>query len=467
MMLTATASLGDLVNLFRVETLGLEPVSTLWAPGQLYRQRVPFTYLWSPGLVPKPHDWGPEIDVAGFVFLNLASSFEPPASLSSFLDNGPPPIYIGFGSIVVDDPDRFTAIIFSAVRKAGVRALVSKGWGGLGVGDIPENVYLLDNTPHDWIFPRVSAVIHHGGAGTTAIGLKCGRPTMIVPFFGDQPFWAERIAKANAGYYEPVPYKRLTVDKLVDGIRVLSSPDIQANAQLLAEDIAKEGDGAHNAVVSFHRQLPLTGDRSMRCSILEDRAAVWTLKQTSLRLSALAAQLLVARKKLHWRQLRLIRHYEWNDFSGPGEPVTGAGGVIVRSVTGITKGFSSVPVKVVKGIHRHRKKRAGTAAPKTEPANDVVTKSDRSSSVSKTSPSRQHRAGSISPGAKERADQDDDGDYSSDSSSDDSDDDQPEEDNAAEVIAKDVERSLEKSGKMIIQGQAPSSTGRAAPRRLI
>lgn len=120
--------LGDLVNRFRVKTLGLEPVSTLWAPGQLFRLKVPYTYCWSPGLIPKPSDWGPEIDIAGFVFLDLASSFKPPESLNTFLEAGEPPVYIGFGSIVVDDPDHFTNLIFEAVKKAGVRALVSKGW---------------------------------------------------------------------------------------------------------------------------------------------------------------------------------------------------------------------------------------------------------------------------------------------------------------------------------------------------
>ena len=350
--------LGDLVNKFRVETLGLDSLSTLWAPGQLFRQKVPFSYLWSPGLVPKPHDWGPEIDVAGFVFLDLARSFRPPDALVEFLDRGPPPVYIGFGCIVVDDPDPFTALIFEAVGRACVRALVSKGWGGLGVGDVPDDIFLLDNTPHDWIFPRVRAVVHHGGAGTTAIGLKCGKPTMIVPFFGDQPFWGAMIAKAGAGYHEPVPYKFLTADKLVDGIRELLRPDVQANARRLAEAIGAEGDGAKNAVERFHHHLPMTGERSMRCSILDDRVAVWSIKQTSFRLSALAADVLVQQRRLHWRNLRLIRHYDWNDFSGPGEPLSGAGSALFRSVTGVAKGVGGVPVKLVKGARRYRKQRA-------------------------------------------------------------------------------------------------------------
>lgn len=85
--------------------------------------------------------------------------------------------------------DMFEATIFSAVKKAGVRALVSAGWGGIGGASIPENIFILGNVPHDWLFDKVAAVCHHGGAGTTAIGLRMGKPTIIVPFFGDQPFW--------------------------------------------------------------------------------------------------------------------------------------------------------------------------------------------------------------------------------------------------------------------------------------
>ncbi|KAE9380497.1 glycosyltransferase family 1 protein [Stipitochalara longipes BDJ] len=343
--------LGDLVNNFRVKTLGLEPVSTLWAPGQLYRLKVPYTYLWSPGLVPKPKDWGPEIDIAGFVFLDLASSFEPPEELSRFLDAGEPPVYIGFGSIVVDDPDKFTKMIFEAVKKAGVRALVSKGWGGLGDDNVPENIYMLENTPHDWLFPKVSAVVHHGGAGTTAIGLKCGKPTFIVPFFGDQQFWGSMIGEAGAGA-KPVPYKSLTADKLAEGIKQLLTSEAQKAAEKIARDIEAEGDGAKNAVTSFHRSLVLRGQHSMRCSILEDRVACWKLKNTNLRLSALAAELLVERKRITWKQLRLIRHNEWNDFEGPGEPLTGGATAIMGTVTSIATGIGSVPFKIAKTSKR-------------------------------------------------------------------------------------------------------------------
>ena len=98
--------LGDIVNRFRESTLRLEPVSSLWAPGALYRMKVPYTYMWSPSLVPKPPDWGPEIDISGFVFLNLARGYDPLKELTDFLEAGDPPVYIGFGSIVVDDPNK-------------------------------------------------------------------------------------------------------------------------------------------------------------------------------------------------------------------------------------------------------------------------------------------------------------------------------------------------------------------------
>ena len=337
--------LGDLINKFRIKTLGLEPASTLWAPGQIYRLKVPYTYLWSPGLVPKPADWGPEIDVVGYVFLDLASSFEPPESLTKFLAAGEPPVYIGFGSIVVDNADNFTSLIFEAVKKAGVRALVSKGWGNLGDHvDPPENIYMLGNTPHDWLFPRVSAVVHHGGAGSTAAGLKCGRPTLIVPFFGDQPFWGARVAKFGAGP-EPIPYKILTADKLAEGIKACLQPEARAKAAEIAANIEAEGNGAANAVKSFHRSLPLRGEHSLRCSISENRAAVWRLRKTGVRLSALAAQILVEKKVISLKDLRLLRHYEWNDFAGPGEPVTGVSGAVVKTAAGVVQGLGGTPFK--------------------------------------------------------------------------------------------------------------------------
>lgn len=344
--------LGDLVNDFRVKTLNLDPVSTLWAPGASYRMHVPFTYLWSPGLIPKPPDWGSEIDIAGFVFLDLASSFKPPKDLEDFLNAGDKPIYIGFGSIVVDDADAFTQMVFKAVEKAGVRALVSKGWGGLGGENIPDNIFMLENTPHDWLFPRVSACVIHGGAGTVAIALKCGLPTMVVPFFGDQHFWGQMIGSAGAGP-EAVPYKYLDVDKLAEGIEFCLTDEARQAAGEIAKSIELEGDGAENAVKSFHKHLQLTPPNSIRCSIFKDRVAAWKPKHSHVKLSPLAADMLVSSGQLTWKQLRLHRHMEWNDFEGPGEPITGITGSIAKSVGNVFGGVGGVP----KRMHQTTKKR--------------------------------------------------------------------------------------------------------------
>ncbi|KAJ4264866.1 hypothetical protein NW762_005109 [Fusarium torreyae] len=365
--------LGDLVNEFRVKTLALDPVSTLWAPGATYRLHVPFTYLWSPGLVPKPQDWGSEVDVAGFVFLDLASTFEPPKELEEFLAAGETPIYIGFGSIVVDDADKFTQMIFHAVEMAGVRALVSKGWGGLGGDVVPDNVFMLDNTPHDWLFPRVKACVIHGGAGTTAIALKCGKPTMIVPFFGDQNFWGKMVSSADVGP-EPIPYKHLDAEKLAEGIKFCLTDTARDAAGEIAKRIADEGDGAANAVKEFHRQLNLRNPSISRCSLLRDRVAVWELKNTNIQLGALAADILVDRGLLNWKRLRLIRHMEWNDFEGPGEPVTGIAGSIASTVGEAFHGVASVPYRWAKRTRSIRKSKSKKIPKKTDKTNNNITR---------------------------------------------------------------------------------------------
>jgi hypothetical protein len=144
-------------------------------------------------------------------------------------------------------------------------------------------------------------------------------------------------------------------------------------AENIARSIEAEGDGAKNAVTSFHRSLVLRGQHSMRCSILEDRVAVWSLKSTSLRLSALAAELLVERKRITWKQLLLIRHNEWNDFEGPGEPLTGGATAVMGTVTGIATGIGSVPFKIARTSKRrsmHEKKRRKSEQQKRSESRD-------------------------------------------------------------------------------------------------
>ncbi|KAI9779475.1 MAG: hypothetical protein M1816_003501 [Peltula sp. TS41687] len=341
--------LGDVINRFRERTLRLEPVSVMWAPGMLSRLRIPWTYCWSPALIPKPRDWGSHIDISGFFFLSLASSYVPDPDLMTFLNAGPPPVYIGFGSIVVDDPNALTRLIFEAVRKAGVRALVSKGWGGLGTDElgIPEGVFMLGNVPHDWLFKHVSAVVHHGGAGTTAAGVALGKPTVIVPFFGDQPFWGSMIARAGAGP-EPIPHKSLTADSLAMALLEALKPSAQQKAAELGAKIGKEL-GAESGAKSFHDRLNVD---SLRCNLLPNRVAVWRVKRTKVRLSALAAAVLGQEGLLDFHDLKLYRPREYDTDGGPWDPISGGASALIGTIGNMMMGFADFPVEVIRGLTR-------------------------------------------------------------------------------------------------------------------
>ncbi|OOF90552.1 glycosyltransferase family 1 protein [Aspergillus carbonarius ITEM 5010] len=282
--------LGDLINTFRKRELGLDPLDAIRAPSIAHRLQIPYTYLWSPALLPKPGDWGDNIDVTGFAFLSSGSDYKPPDDLASFLKAGPPPIYVGFGSIVVDNPGSLTRIIFKAIRESGQRAIVSKGWGNIGAGEdeIPENIFMINKCPHDWLFQHVSCVIHHGGAGTTAAGLVLGRPTIIIPFFGDQPFWGSIVARAGAGPL-PIPHKQLTVEKLTDAIKTALEPSTLEKAKEIGKQMRTE-QGVRNAAASFYQHLDL---ESMRCSICPHLPAVWWVRHSHIKLSTFAAAVLV------------------------------------------------------------------------------------------------------------------------------------------------------------------------------
>ena len=240
--------------------------------------------------------------MSGFYFLSLANNYTPSPELKAFLDAGPPPIYIGFGSIVLDDPNAMTKLIFEAVKLTGQRALVSKGWGGFGADElgIPEDVFMLGNVPHDWLFKHVSCVVHHGGAGTTAAGIATGKPTVIVPFFGDQPFWGAMVAKAGAGP-QPIPNKQLTAENLAEAIQEALKPAALERAQELGAKISEE-KGSDVGGQKFHEALNL--DR-LRCSLAPSRAAVWRVKRTEIRLSAFAAAVLGNEGLLNFSELKL------------------------------------------------------------------------------------------------------------------------------------------------------------------
>ncbi|CAM1510161.1 Fc.00g004960.m01.CDS01 [Cosmosporella sp. VM-42] len=360
--------LGDVINRFREKALDLPPLSMIWAPGLLARLKIPWTYCWSPALIPKPNDWGRGIDIAGFYFLNLASSYTPDPELAAFLAAGPPPVYIGFGSIVVDDPNAMTRMIFDAVHLAGVRALVSKGWGGLGAEDVglPEGVFMLGNCPHDWLFQHVSCVVHHGGAGTTAAGIKAGKPTVVVPFFGDQPFWGAMVARAGAGP-DPIPYKELTADKLAEALKFCLEPNTLQRATELGHKIREE-QGTDVGGKSFHDHLDVD---NMRCSVAPSRTAVWRVRRTQIRLSPLAAAVLVDEGLIKYGDLKLYRAREYITEDQPIDPISGCASSLVGDIGSIGMAIADMPREIFRG--RQRIKKHSISGPQSGEGSDKPT----------------------------------------------------------------------------------------------
>jgi sterol 3beta-glucosyltransferase len=242
-----SASVRGVVNRWRKEVLGLPPaIDEL----HLHGQPVLRLYGYSPTVLPTPQDWDSTSVATGYWFLNRVRNWEPPASLESFLNAGPPPVYVGFGSMPTQDAMRTTRIVLAALEQAGQRGLLASGWGGLAAAELPAHVYMLAEAPHDWLFPRMAAVVHHGGAGTTAAGLRAGVPSVICPFFGDQPFWGRRVWMLGAGP-RPLPQRRLTVETLSAAMRAaVSDPTLRERAARLGKTIRAE-DGIGEAIAQI------------------------------------------------------------------------------------------------------------------------------------------------------------------------------------------------------------------------
>jgi UDP:flavonoid glycosyltransferase YjiC (YdhE family) len=207
-----------MLNQARQKVLGL-PRASLFDPIPASLPKgFPTLYGFSPAVVPAPADWSAENHVTGYWFLDSADDWTPPSALLNFLQAGPPPVYIGFGSMSSRNPQQTADLVVEAIKKTNQRALLFSGWGGLHKEDLPASILMIDSTPHDWLFPRVAAVVHHGGAGTTAAGLSAGIPSIVIPFLIDQPFWGKRVYDLGVGP-APIPRRKLTVDRLAQAIQ--------------------------------------------------------------------------------------------------------------------------------------------------------------------------------------------------------------------------------------------------------
>ena len=226
------------------EKRGMAPRKWEASPNyELNGHTIPVLYAMSPLVMPRPSSWGENIHMTGYWLSGPENDFVPSKELTDFLERGEKPVYIGFGSMVSEDMGSTLDIVLEAIRKSGVRAVMSTGWGGV---EIPESddIIVADFVPHDWLFRHVCAVVHHGGAGTTAAGIQAGLPSLIIPFGGDQPIWADRVQALGIGP-KAIPRDKLTVSKLSKALTELTTTKkYRVAARELGERLVTENGAA-------------------------------------------------------------------------------------------------------------------------------------------------------------------------------------------------------------------------------
>ena len=260
------------VNRWRRESLGLPDEARLGPGRRMRKQGVPVLYGFSRHVVPPPRDWPASVHVTGWWTLEAPPTYAPPAPLARFLADGPPPVYVGFGSMTPRDAHALTRTVLEGVERAGARVVLLRGWGALGDaegGTLPEWACVVDDVPHAWLFQRMAAIVHHGGAGTTGAALRSGAPSVLVPLFADQPFWGERVRALGVG---PAPIMRptLTAARLAAALeRALGDAAMRERAARLGALLRAE-DGVAQAVAIVDR---MTGRASHDAPSRDDSGA--------------------------------------------------------------------------------------------------------------------------------------------------------------------------------------------------
>ncbi len=245
------------VNRMRREVLNLPPWPFWKAAPSRRKQRNLVLYGFSPSVVPRPADWDDLNKVTGYWFLDPPAPWKPPKALVDFLQAGPPPVYVGFGSMPTTSAEETTRLIVSALALAKQRGILLSGWGGLQQADLPDTVLMVESIPHSWLFPQMAAIVHHGGAGTTAASLRAGVPSILVPFGMDQHFWAQRIVDVGVGP-PPIPRGKLTASGLAQAIlAAVGDQKMRDRAAKLGEQIQAE-DGIGQAVEAFQHYCKLS-----------------------------------------------------------------------------------------------------------------------------------------------------------------------------------------------------------------
>ncbi len=236
------------VNECRRDILGLPALSRkFYWESDSPRGDTPFVYGYSSLVIPKPADWGDNQQVSGYWFLDTEENYQPSDALRNFLSSGPPPVYVGFGSMVDHEREEAIQIIIEALQMTGQRGIILSDWSGFDSASLPDSILSIESAPHDWLFPQMAAVVHHGGAGTTAAGLRAGVPSVVVPSFGDQFFWGWRIHELVIGA-KPIPRKKLTAKKLADALQqIITNNVIRENAKQIGQKLRAE-KGVEKAV---------------------------------------------------------------------------------------------------------------------------------------------------------------------------------------------------------------------------
>lgn len=235
-----------LINRWRRETLGL-PALPLGGPyRKLYKQRGLRIYNLSSALFPPPREWPDWWHITGYWLLPPPPDWQPPAELVDFVTSAPPPLYVGFGSMQGRSATNWTDIVLEALARTGQRGILEATWGALSTADLPDNVFVIDDSvPHAWLFPRLKAIIGCAG-GSMVTAVQAGIPTINIPQAFEQPFWARRLVEAGVAP-EPIQRKEFSVDRLVAAIRtVVDDEGMQSRAAALGAKMRAE-DGAARA----------------------------------------------------------------------------------------------------------------------------------------------------------------------------------------------------------------------------
>ena len=235
----------DITNQWRAEQLGLPPEPVWGARRLLDWPDVPVLSGFSEVVLPKPRDWPANHHVTGYWVSDLSAS-EPGQAIVDFVEDDPRPVYIGFGSMADPEPERLAGVVQKARRRTKQRPVVATGWPKLPV-ETSDQMLVVESISHEWLFPRVAVAVHHGGSGTTGAALRAGVPSVIVPYFFDQPLWAKRVACLGAGA-QPLPRRKLTAERLAEALDdVVSDRSKLDRARSLSRRIRSE-DGVANAV---------------------------------------------------------------------------------------------------------------------------------------------------------------------------------------------------------------------------